>query len=72
MMPDLLARASGPPTAAVTRPTFIACPNTGDLVPTGVYVTDLSNLEADNVLPFCPACGADHPWRASDAEITTV
>jgi hypothetical protein len=46
---------------------LIACPESGGLVPTGVNVRDLDELDAENVLIDCPDCGLDHPWTKFDA-----
>ena len=46
---------------------LISCPETGGLVPTGVNVRDLDELNAENVLIDCPDCGLDHPWTSVDA-----
>jgi hypothetical protein len=71
-MQETVTPATAPAVSALTRPTLIRCLTTGELVPTGVYVTDLSHLEPANVLPFCPACGADHEWVPSEAMFTAM
>jgi len=44
------------------------CPVTGDLVPTGVQVTTLEDVEPEgNLLIACPECGRDHDWKREDA-----
>ena len=50
---------------------LIACPDTGGLVPTGADVLGLDDLEADNRLVGCPACGYDHEWSPSDAVLSS-
>lgn len=66
-MHDVVLAAAAPTASPVTHPTFIRCPATHGLVPTGVYVTELAHLDPVHVLPFCPDCGADHGWTPSDA-----
>ena len=47
---------------------LIPCPVTGDLVPTGVQVTTLEDVEPEgNLLIACPECGRDHEWTRKDA-----
>jgi len=46
---------------------LIACPETLDLVPTGFDAETLDDLEDDNTLFYCPACGADHAWTRLEA-----
>jgi len=48
---------------------LIACPTTGDLVPTGMYVQSLEqvNEEPDHLLIACPICGRDHEWTPAEA-----
>ena len=43
------------------------CPNTGELVPTGRVVSSFDELAAENFLPMCPSCGADHSWSRASA-----
>jgi hypothetical protein len=70
-MTDMMCEVATPPTpgiaAMVARPTFIRSPATRGLVPTGVYVTELAQLDPIHVLPFCPDCGADHEWTPAEA-----
>ena len=51
---------------------MITCPQTGDLVPTGVTADVLDELPSVNVLNGCPACGGDHEWRRDEAVITVI
>jgi hypothetical protein len=51
---------------------LITCPQTGDLVPTGVTADVLDELPSVNVLNGCPACGGDHEWRRDEAVITVI
>lgn len=46
---------------------LIACPHTLDLVPTGFHAETLDDLEDENLLFDCPACGGDHPWTRGEA-----
>jgi hypothetical protein len=57
---------------AVRKVVLISCPQTGDLVPTGVTADVLDNLPSVNVLNGCPACGGDHDWRRDEAVITVI
>jgi len=43
---------------------LIACPTTGDLVPTGIDVESLEELNEvpQRLLISCPVCGRDHEW----------
>lgn len=52
------------------HPVLIECPQTRGLVPTGFTADHLDELEAENMLFDCPACGGDHPWTPADAVIT--
>jgi hypothetical protein len=51
---------------------LIICPQTGDLVPTGVTADVLDELPAVNVLIGCPSCGGDHEWGRNEAVITVI
>ena len=51
---------------------LIMCPQTGDLVPTGVTADVLDELPAVNVLNGCAGCGADHEWRRDVSVITVI
>ena len=51
---------------------LITCPQTGDLVPTGVTADVLAELPPVNVLIGCRDCGEDHEWRRDEAVITVV
>lgn len=51
----------------IARLVIIACPASDLLVPTGVYVRDLSELEAASLLSACPGCGDDHRWTPHEA-----
>jgi len=48
---------------------LIACPTTGDLVPTGIDVDALEELndEPERLLIACPVCGRDHAWTPVEA-----
>jgi hypothetical protein len=46
---------------------LVCCTETGELVATGFWADTLDELEPDNVLIDCPACGRDHAWSPSDA-----
>lgn len=48
-------------------PVLIACPVTGDVVPTGVDVHSRDELEDDHLLIACPECGQDHEWGKTEA-----
>ena len=48
-------------------PVFIACPETLDLVPTGVDADTLDELAPINSLLDCPSCSHDHEWTAAEA-----
>jgi hypothetical protein len=51
---------------------MIVCPQTGDLVPTGVTPDALDKLPSVTVLHGCRGCGGDHEWRADEAVITVT
>jgi len=51
---------------------LIVCPQTGDLVPTGVTATVLDDLPPVNVLIDCRDCGQDHEWLRDEVVITVV
>jgi hypothetical protein len=51
---------------------LITCPQTGELVPTGVTADVLDELPAVNVLNGCAECGGDHEWRRDEAVITVI
>ena len=51
---------------------LISCPQTGDLVPTGITAEVLDELPSLNVLNGCSACGGDHEWRRDEAVITVT
>ena len=47
---------------------LISCPITGELIPTGVHVVSLEDVERQgNLLIACPECGRDHEWKREDA-----
>ena len=48
-------------------PVLIACPVTGDLVPTGETVASLEELEGEHLRIACSDCGRDHEWRRAEA-----
>ena len=51
---------------------LITCPDTGDMVPTGLSRDELDELPTVNVLIGCDRCGADHEWRRDEAVITVA
>ena len=51
---------------------LITCPDTGDMVPTGLSRDELDELPTVNVLTGCDRCGADHEWRRDEAVITVA
>lgn len=51
---------------------LIACPTTGDLVPTGIDADDLDELITIHMLVRCLACGGDHIWRANEAVLAAA
>lgn len=53
-------------------PVLITCPITDDLIPAGVEVDDLVELESDNLLTACPVCGRDHGWTPADAVLAVA
>ncbi|HEX7224969.1 MAG TPA: hypothetical protein VF367_05265 [Candidatus Limnocylindria bacterium] len=46
---------------------LVSCPKTGELVPSGFWADTLDELEAENELLDCPACGSDHRWTPPEA-----
>ena len=48
---------------------LVACPLTGEPVPTGYWADSLEELEPLNQLIDCPACGDDHDWSPAQAEL---
>ncbi len=50
---------------------LIACPSTNALVPTGMHVPTLDDLEPVNLLIDCPDCGRDHEWTPHDAVLSS-
>lgn len=49
---------------------MIKCPETGKLVPAGVWVDKATFEKAQmpqNTLGRCPACGKKHSWTKKDA-----
>ena len=51
---------------------LIVCPQTDDLVPTGVTADVLDELPPVNVLIGCQSCGDDHEWGRDEAVITVI
>ena len=51
---------------------LIACPETDDLVPTGVQGDALADLPFVNHLDACTACGGAHEWTKAEAVITVT
>ena len=43
------------------------CPESRNLVPTGVDVFSRNDLAPTNTLVACPDCGDDHDWEPEDA-----
>jgi hypothetical protein len=56
----------------VAATVLIACPDTGDLVPTGVRADLLPDLPAINHLEACAGCGNDHDWTRDESVVTTA
>ena len=53
------------------RPVLVTCPQTGDLVPTGVDTDDIATLDDRAYLLIdCLGCGRDHVWLPTDATIS--
>lgn len=51
----------------------ITCPNTGQIVPTGIHMNEAEFSAATlgrNELR-CPACGRIHTWSKADARLVT-
>ena len=51
-------------------PVLVTCPDTFELVPTGLLADGLDVLDPDNVLSDCPACGGDHGWTSAEAVLS--
>ena len=52
---------------------LISCPITRELIPTGVHVVSLEDVERqENLLIACPECGRDHEWKREDAVLATT
>ena len=52
------------------RQVMIRCPNTEDLVPTGLEAASLQKLDqAEYLLIDCLECGQDHLWEPSGATL---
>ncbi len=69
-MPDsmlLPATYTGNHHAPSERAVLTACPVEGDVIPTGLDVSDMADLEPSYLLVLCPACGADHAWTPEAA-----
>ena len=49
---------------------LISCPATDALVPTGMNVSNLDDLEPTNLLLDCPDCGRDHEWTPIEAVLS--
>jgi hypothetical protein len=52
-------------------PVLVTCPDTFELVPTGLLADGLDVLDTDNTLRDCPACGGDHGWKSAEAVLST-
>ena len=52
---------------------LIACPTSGDLVPTGVDVVTLEQVydEPGHHLNPCSVCGRDHEWNREEAVLAS-
>jgi hypothetical protein len=48
-------------------PILIACPVSGNLIPTGSEANRLGEASKPGVVLDCPDCGQDHEWDARDA-----
>jgi hypothetical protein len=66
-MTEVIAASQMATPALDTKVVLIACPTTYDLVPTGVHVADLAELNGEYVLAACVSCGGDHRWRPLEA-----
>lgn len=62
-MTEVIAASQTAAPAPNTKAVLIACPDTFDLVPTGVHVADLADLGAEYTLAACASCGAEHRWQ---------
>jgi hypothetical protein len=51
---------------------LIACPETNELVPTGMRVSGREELAPVNVLSACPSCGHAHEWVPHEAVVTAA
>ena len=52
---------------------LISCPITRELIPTGVHVVSLEDVERqENLLFACPERGRDHEWKREDAVLATT
>jgi hypothetical protein len=66
-MTEVLSPSPEAAAALDTKVVLIACPVTYDLVPTGVHVADLAELNGQNLLAACVSCGGEHRWRPLEA-----
>lgn len=66
-----MSNQATPGTLATVLQVLIACPTTGDLVPSGLKVASVDELD-DNpqFLVGCLACGANHVWAKWEATVT--
>lgn len=53
------------------RPVLIACPETFDLVPTGVQTARRDDVQSSRLIG-CPSCGGEHDWTPDDAVLAEV
>jgi hypothetical protein len=51
---------------------LIECPDTGQLVPTGMRANAMDELPAVSCLQACVACGGDHEWSTAEAVVTAI
>lgn len=51
------------------RRVVIRCPQTGELIPTGVQMDAkaFATVTLRDYITICPKCGATHKWSKSDA-----
>jgi hypothetical protein len=62
-MTEVIAASQTAAPALNTKAVLIACPDTFDLVPTGVHVADVADLRGEYTLALCASCGAEHRWQ---------
>jgi hypothetical protein len=62
-MTEVIAASQTAAPALNPKAVLIACPDTFDLVPTGVHVADFAELSGEYTLAACASCGAQHRWQ---------